>query len=139
RAPVFDLAPERRHDDLRDGRCRRLRDERHPEQVSRRVRVLHRAQALAIRRQAHMPEIFINGQAVQAERGQTVMEVAVAHGFVIPHFCWHPDLSIAGNCRICAVQVEGRSWVEIACNMPVTDGLRVLTDSEMVASYRKSL
>jgi len=86
-----------------------------------------------------MPEIFINGQAVQAERGQTVMEVAVAHGFVIPHFCWHPELSIAGNCRICAVQVEGRSWVEIACNMPVVDGLRILTDSEMVTSYRKSL
>jgi NADH-quinone oxidoreductase subunit G len=86
-----------------------------------------------------MPEIFIDGHAVQAERGQTVMEVAVANGFVIPHFCWHPELSIAGNCRLCAVQVEGRSWVEIACNMPVSDGLRVLTDSEMVSAYRKSL
>jgi NADH-quinone oxidoreductase subunit G len=86
-----------------------------------------------------MPEIFINGQAIQAERGQTVMEAAIAHGIDIPYFCWHPALSVAGNCRICAVQVEGRSWVEIACNMPATDGLRVLTDSQMVNEYRKSL
>ena len=45
-----DLAPERRHDDLRHGRCRRLRDGRHPRQVPRRVRLLDRAQALALRR-----------------------------------------------------------------------------------------
>ena len=86
-----------------------------------------------------MPEIFINGQSIQAESDQTVMEAARAHGISIPYLCWHPELSIAGNCRICAVQVEGRSWVEIACNMPVSDGLRVLTDSEQVRTYRKEL
>ncbi|MEO8754891.1 MAG: 2Fe-2S iron-sulfur cluster-binding protein, partial [Casimicrobiaceae bacterium] len=86
-----------------------------------------------------MPEIFINGQSIQAQREQTVMQAAVANGISIPAFCWHPELSIAGNCRICAVQVEGRSWVEIACNMPVTEGLRVLTDSEQVRAYRKEL
>ena len=46
---------------------------------------------------------------------------------------------MAGNCRICCVQVEGRSWVEIACNMPVAEGLRVLTDSDAVKEYRKSI
>ena len=86
-----------------------------------------------------MPEIFINGQSVQAERGQSVLQAALAHGFHIPYFCWHPELSVAGNCRICCVQVEGRSWVEIACNMPVADGLRVLTDSDAVKEYRKSI
>ena len=86
-----------------------------------------------------MPEIFIDGRSLQAERGQTVMQVAVASGIDIPAFCWHPELSVAGNCRICAVQVEGRSWVEIACNMPVSEGLRVLTHSELVNDYRKSL
>jgi NADH-quinone oxidoreductase subunit G len=86
-----------------------------------------------------MPEIFINGTAIRAERNQTVMEAALASGFEIPYFCWHPELSIAGNCRICAVQVEGRSWVEIACNMPVSEGLRVLTDSDAVRAYRKSI
>lgn len=86
-----------------------------------------------------MPEIFINGQSVQARREQSVMQAALANGFFIPYFCWHPKLSVAGNCRICCVQVEGRSWVEIACNMPVTEGLRVLTDSDTVKTYRKSI
>jgi NADH-quinone oxidoreductase subunit G len=86
-----------------------------------------------------MSEIFINGTAYACDRGETVMEVAARNGIAIPHFCWHDKLSIAGNCRLCAIQVEGRSWVEIACNMPVADGLRVLTDSEMVQSFRKDL
>jgi NADH-quinone oxidoreductase subunit G len=85
-----------------------------------------------------MPEIFINGQSVMAGDNQTVMEAAREHGFFIPYFCWHPKLSVAGNCRICAVQVEGRSWVEIACNLPVTKGLRVLTDSDLVRAHRKA-
>ncbi len=85
-----------------------------------------------------MPEIFINGQPVQAKAGETVLQAALANGFFIPYFCWHPSLSIAGNCRVCVVQVEGRSWVEIACNMPVTEGLKVLTDSELVREHRKA-
>jgi NADH-quinone oxidoreductase subunit G len=85
-----------------------------------------------------MPEIFINGQAVQAEANQTVLQAALANGFYIPYFCWHPQLSIAGNCRICTVQVEGRSWVEISCNMPVSEGLHVLTDSDLVRAHRKA-
>ena len=86
-----------------------------------------------------MPRIFINGQPIDAEPQHTVMEAARANGVVIPYFCWHPQLSIAGNCRICAIQIEDRSWVEIACNMPVSEGLRVLTDSDQVKAYRKSI
>jgi NADH-quinone oxidoreductase subunit G len=86
-----------------------------------------------------MPEIFINGNRFQAEPGQTDLEAALAHGAEIPYFCYHPTLSVAGNCRVCVVQVEGRSWVEIACNMPATEGLRVLTDSELVCEHRKAI
>ena len=86
-----------------------------------------------------MPEIFIDGKPIRAELNQTVIEAARANGIAIPAFCWHPKLSIAGNCRVCAIQVEGRSWVEIACNMPVSEGLRVLTDSDAVRKYRKSI
>ncbi len=86
-----------------------------------------------------MPQIFINGKPFEAERNQTVMEVARANGIFIPYFCWHPKLSVAGNCRICAIQIEDRSWVEIACNMPASEGLRVLTDSDKVKEYRKGI
>lgn len=88
-----------------------------------------------------MPDFFINGQPVHAERGQTVLQAALAAGFYIPYFCWHPQLSVAGNCRVCVVEVEGEgggnNWSEIACNMPVTEGMRVLTDSASVREKRK--
>ena len=88
-----------------------------------------------------MPDFFINGQPAKAEKGQTVMQAAKAAGYYIPGFCWHPQLSVAGNCRICVVEVEGDGggdgWIEIACNMPVTEGMRVLTDSEGVRARRR--
>jgi NADH-quinone oxidoreductase subunit G len=90
-----------------------------------------------------MPDFFINGQPVHAEKGQTVMQAALAAGFFIPYFCWHPHLSVAGNCRVCVVEVEGEggggSWSDIACNMPVSEGMRVLTDSELVREQRKQI
>ena len=91
-----------------------------------------------------MPDLFINGQPVHAEKGQTVLQAALAAGFFVPTFCWHPNLSIAGNCRICVVEVEsegsgGGNWTEISCNMPVSDGMRVLTDSETVRAKRREI
>jgi NADH-quinone oxidoreductase subunit G len=89
-----------------------------------------------------MPEFFVNGQPVHAEPGQTVMQAALAAGHYIPYFCWHPNLSVAGNCRICIVEVEdskGGTWMDIACNMPVDEGMRVLTDSEGVTKRRKEI
>jgi NADH-quinone oxidoreductase subunit G len=89
-----------------------------------------------------MPDFFVNGQPVQAAPGQTVMQAALAAGHFIPSFCWHPHLSVAGNCRVCMVEVEeskGGNWVEIACNMPVAEGMRVLTDSERVRQRRKEV
>lgn len=87
-----------------------------------------------------MPEIFINGKAVQAADGSTVMQAARAAGVFIPYFCWHPNLSVPGNCRICVVEVEGDGggWLDIACNMPVTKGMHVLTDSPKVLARRKA-
>jgi NADH-quinone oxidoreductase subunit G len=90
-----------------------------------------------------MTEFFINGNPVQAEENQTVMQAARANGYFIPYFCWHPQLSVPGNCRICMVEVasegqaEGEGWLDIACNMPVAKGLRVFTDSERVRARRK--
>ena len=49
----------------------------------------------------------------------------------MPYFCWHPQLSVVGNCRMCLVEVEGRG-LDIACNMPVSQGMKVFTNSEEV-------
>ena len=88
-----------------------------------------------------MPELSINGTAVQAARGQTVLQAALAAGFYVPTFCWHPNLSVAGNCRMCVVEVEGDkpsdNWLDIACNMPVTEGMRVRTDSPAVKARQQ--
>jgi len=90
-----------------------------------------------------MVEIFIDGDRVEAEEGQTVMQAARASGHVIPYFCWHPALSVPGNCRICMVEIEGdgaaQGWLDIACNMPVARGMRVLTDSPRVHARRKQM
>jgi NADH-quinone oxidoreductase subunit G len=89
-----------------------------------------------------MPDFFVNGQPVHAEKGQTVLQAALAAGFFVPYFCWHPQLSVAGNCRVCVVEVEsegGGGWTDIACNMPVTEGMRVLTDSDTVREQRKQI
>jgi NADH-quinone oxidoreductase subunit G len=85
-----------------------------------------------------MPEIFINGQAIEADANLTVMQVAAAHGHYIPYFCWHPQLSTAGNCRMCLVEVEGRG-LDIACNMPVSPGMKVFTESDEVKAHRKAI
>ena len=88
-----------------------------------------------------MPDLVINGTPVKAEKGQTVLQAALAAGFYVPTFCWHPNLSIAGNCRMCVVEVEGDkpedSWMEIACNMPISEGMRVRTDTEAVKARQK--
>lgn len=87
-----------------------------------------------------MLDFSIDGVAMQAEDGQTVIQAARANGVNIPHFCWHPALSVPGNCRICMVEIEqdaGDPWFDIACNMPVTAGMRVLTNSEMIKTLRR--
>ncbi len=85
-----------------------------------------------------MPEIFINGKPYQAEPDQTVLQVCLANGIYVPYFCWHPHLSVAGNCRICMIEEEGRG-VDIGCNMPVKEGMRVLTESDEVHEHRKAI
>src|SRR6476620_4217902 len=90
-----------------------------------------------------MVEIYIDGDRVEAEDNQTVMQAARASGHVIPYFCWHPALSVPGNCRICMVEIEGdgtaAGWLDIACNMPVAKGMHVLTDSPRVRARRKQM
>lgn len=87
-----------------------------------------------------MLDFSIDGVPMQAVDGQTVIQAARANGVDIPHFCWHPELSVPGNCRICQVEVEqdnGDPWFDISCNMPVTAGMKVLLNSDKAKKLRK--
>jgi NADH-quinone oxidoreductase subunit G len=85
-----------------------------------------------------MPVIEIDGRQIDAPADRTVLQVALDHGIYVPTFCWHPELSVAGNCRMCLVEVEGRG-LDIACNMPVSAGMKVYTHSDDVKAHRKAI
>ena len=83
-----------------------------------------------------MPKLTINGQEVELPAGTNLIEAAKAIGAEIPHFCYHPGLSVAGNCRMCLVEIEKAPKLQIACNTTVGEGMVVLTDSDKVKKAR---
>ena len=86
-----------------------------------------------------MITITIDGQEIQAEEGQTVLEIAKANSIEIPTLCYHPLLSPYGACRLCTVEVaqRGRTSLETSCTYPAADGLVVQTHSQVVLEARK--
>lgn len=107
-----------------------------------------------------MPQIIIDGQAIEAAPGKTIIEAALDNGITIPHFCWHPALTVAGNCRMCLVQVGSHkkdtdgslmfdaagapvvNWIpkmQIACATPVADGMIVNTVGENVDHTQEAI
>lgn len=78
-------------------------------------------------------EIFINGRPVIVPSYYTVLQALKRENVTIPSFCFHERLSIAGNCRMCLVQIEGWPKLQIACSMPVSKGLKVRTNNEATA------
>jgi NADH-quinone oxidoreductase subunit G len=79
-----------------------------------------------------MPNFTINGIAAAVPDGTTILAAAHMIGIEIPHYCYHPKLSIAGNCRMCLVEVEKFPKLQIACNTVVTEGMVVRSDTEKV-------
>lgn len=74
-----------------------------------------------------MVTLVIDGKSVSVPKGTNLIEAAKIAGVEIPHYCYHPSLSIAGNCRMCQVQIKGQSKLTIACNTVVNNGMEVLT------------
>jgi NADH-quinone oxidoreductase subunit G len=79
-----------------------------------------------------MPNITINGKAVDVPEGTTILNAAKRIGVEIPHYCYHPKLSIAGNCRMCLVEVEKFPKLQTACSTVATEGMVIRTDTEKV-------
>ena len=86
-----------------------------------------------------MPTLTIDEKKVTVDAGKTILQAATANGVSIPHFCYHPHLSIDGCCRMCLVEVEKIPKLTIACNTPVADGMVVRTNTEKVLKARKGV
>ncbi|MCK5572099.1 MAG: (2Fe-2S)-binding protein, partial [Bacteroidetes bacterium] len=86
-----------------------------------------------------MPKITIDGREFEVREKQTIIEGARDHGIEIPHFCWHPTLSVSGNCRMCLVEVEKLPKLVVACATQVSDGMAVRTGSPKVVKAREAV
>ncbi len=81
-------------------------------------------------------KLRINNKLVTAEPGQTILDVARANGFKIPTLCDHPDLTVKANCRVCVVELKGRTRLVTACSTKVQEGIEILTTSARVKKSR---
>jgi NADH-quinone oxidoreductase subunit G len=86
-----------------------------------------------------MPTITIDGTQINFTQGKTVIEVAREAGIEIPHFCWHPKLSVSGNCRVCLVEIEKMPKLAISCATIASDGMVVHTNSPKTLEARNSV
>lgn len=83
--------------------------------------------------------ISINGLSIEVEKGRTILEAADQAGIIIPTLCYHKDLCIAGNCRVCVVELVGQSRLSAACATPCEEGMEIRTNSLNVRNSRKHI
>ena len=83
-------------------------------------------------------KLIINGNHIEAQEGDSVLEAALASGIYIPHLCKHPDLEAVGGCRLCSVEIEGAQEAVPSCMTMVSEGMVVRTDSEKANATRKA-
>jgi NADH-quinone oxidoreductase subunit G len=86
-----------------------------------------------------MPKLTIDGQEVEVPAGSTVLQACEAAGREIPVFCYHPRLNIAGNCRMCLVEMEKSPKPIASCAMPAADNMVIRTDTPTVHKARKGV
>lgn len=87
----------------------------------------------------YLVNLKINNTPVSVEEGTTILQAARKINFKIPTLCDHPDLNVAGNCRVCVVEVKGARLLAAACATPVSEGMEVFTNSEKVRTSRKHI
>ncbi len=84
-----------------------------------------------------MPKLTIDGREVEVEAGTSILQAAEVLGIEIPRFCYHERLAIAGNCRMCMVEVANSPKPVASCGMPVAEGMVVRTDTPVVTKARR--
>lgn len=85
----------------------------------------------------YLVNLKINNIPVSVPEGTTILQAANKLNFRIPTLCFHPDLSVAGNCRVCVVEITGAKALAASCAMPVSEGMEVFTNSAKVRTARK--
>ena len=86
-----------------------------------------------------MPKIIINGKEIDFDKGMTVLQACELADVEIPRFCYHEKLSIAGNCRMCLVEMEKSAKPIASCAMPAVEGMNIKTNTEIVEKARKGI
>ena len=86
-----------------------------------------------------MLKLKINNIEIEVEEGLTVLQACEIAGVEIPRFCYHEKLSIAGNCRMCLVEMEKSPKPVASCAMPATEGMNIKTNTEFVEKARKGV
>jgi len=87
-----------------------------------------------------MPKVTVDGTEIEVPNGATVLQACELAGKEIPRFCYHERLSIAGNCRMCLVEVKpGPPKPQASCALPATEGQEIRTDSLMVKTAREGV
>ncbi|NWV87709.1 NDUS1 oxidoreductase, partial [Machaerirhynchus nigripectus] len=104
--------------------------------VTQSSRVCGRTTATAASNQI---EVFVDGHPVLVNPGTTVLQACEKAGVQIPRFCYHDRLSVAGNCRMCLVEIEKAPKPVAACAMPVMKGWNILTNSEKSRKAREGV
>jgi NADH dehydrogenase (ubiquinone) Fe-S protein 1 len=84
-------------------------------------------------------EVFVDGNPVKVPKGITVLGACEESGVEIPRFCYHDRLSIAGNCRMCLVEVEKAPKPVASCAMPAMPGMRIRTNTPQVMKAREGV
>ena len=86
-----------------------------------------------------MPKILINGKEIEFDKGMTVLQACELADVEIPRFCYHEKLSIAGNCRMCLVEMEKSQKPIASCAMPAAEGMKIKTNTALVEKARKGV
>ncbi|KAH6587249.1 hypothetical protein BASA50_001382 [Batrachochytrium salamandrivorans] len=84
-------------------------------------------------------EVFIDGRSTMVEQGSAVIQACAAAGVEIPRFCYHERLAVAGNCRMCLVELEKSPKPIASCAMPVMPGMKIKTDTPLVRKAREGV
>ncbi|MBI4161243.1 MAG: molybdopterin-dependent oxidoreductase [Acidobacteria bacterium] len=86
-----------------------------------------------------MPKFHLDGREIEVAAGTTFLQAALDRGLDLPHYCYHPALSIPGNCRICLVEVEKAPKLLTSCSTEAAEGMVVRTDTERVREARRGV